>query len=86
MQQTFVKTICGHNIQFNRLLYPVKYCVLNNDSESNRTSFLFERNETGMWTANPVKLPTWLEEIRLHIYNAIEENERLTYGEVCLKY
>ena len=85
MKQTFVKNIHGYNIQFNRLLYPVKYCILNNDPENNRTRYLFERNETGMWTVNQIKLPTWLEEIRLHIHDTIEENER-TLGDICLKY
>ena len=86
MQQTFLKTINGHSIQFNRLLYPVQYCVLNNDPKSNGTRFLFEKNEDGIWTVNQTEqIPEWLKEINLDIHNAIQENER-TPADVCLEY
>ena len=86
MQQTFVKTINGHSIQFNRLLYPVQYCVLNNDPKANGTRFLFEKNEGGIWTVNQTEqIPEWLNEISLDINQVIKENER-TLADVCLKY
>ena len=34
MQQTFFKTIQGHKIEFNRLLYPVRYQISTKDIES----------------------------------------------------
>ena len=86
MQQTFVKTINGHSIQFNRLLYPVQYCVLNNDPKANGTRFLIEKNEGGIWTVNQTEqIPEWLNEISLDINQVIKENER-TLADVCLKY
>lgn len=45
MQQTFVKTLNGHSIQFNRLLYPVQYCVLNDDQRTHGKKFLFEKKK-----------------------------------------
>lgn len=86
MQQTFVKTINGHSIQFNRLLYPVQYCILNNDQETNGRRFLFEKDEAGVWTVNQTEqIPEWLHEINLDIHHTIEENER-NLADVCLKY
>lgn len=83
MLQTFVKTINGHSIQFNRLLYPVRYCVLNSDWESNGMRFLFEKNETDTWAINQTdSIPEWLKEIKSAIHSAIEENER-TLADVC---
>lgn len=81
MQQTFVKTINGHSIQFNRLLYPVQYCILNNGKR-----FLFEKNEAGIWTTNKTEqIPEWLKEINSDIQHTIEENEG-NLANVCLKY
>ncbi len=41
MEQTFKKSINGHLIQFNRLLYPVRYLVkLDDDGSDGETAVL----------------------------------------------
>ncbi len=76
MQQTFIKTIQGHTLEFNRILYPVRYSILSQAFESTGTMILVEKDEKGEWKIQSLEtMPGWVSEITMGIYNAIEENE-----------
>jgi hypothetical protein len=76
MQQTFYKTIKGHKLEFNRLLYPISYHVFTKDIEIEVTAFSVMKDETGRWDIKQQRnLPGWLNEIRLDLHEVIMQNE-----------
>jgi hypothetical protein len=76
MRQTFIKTVRGHTLEFNRILYPTKYAILSQDVIFAGTVIVVEKDENGAWGINSSsKLPVWVIEIISDIYNVIEENE-----------
>lgn len=76
MQQTFIKTIQGHTLEINRLLYPVRYKILSQEFEEPGLILLVNKDENGMWSINSLdKLPGWVSEITADVYESIEENE-----------
>ncbi len=76
MRQTFYKTLQGHKLEFNRLLYPVRYCVSTKDSEIAGKKFLLTRDDTNVWQVkNREDLPNWFNEISTDVHNAISDNE-----------
>jgi len=76
VRPSFVKTINGYHIQFNRLLYPLHYCIKDNDPESDGMKYTFRKNDFGVWDAGQNDLPKWLDEMCLDIHYAIEDNEK----------
>jgi hypothetical protein len=76
MQTTFLKSINGLSIQFNRILYPLHYCVISKEPDSNGVKYIFSKEE-GLWATDQQELPMWLEEISEKINQVIEENEGL---------
>jgi hypothetical protein len=76
MEQTFIKTIQGHTLEFNRILYPLKYKILSQEFEAPVVTIVVERDDTGAWSINQLeKLPGWVSEITAYIYEVIDENE-----------
>ncbi|MDB5248475.1 MAG: hypothetical protein JWQ40_2869 [Segetibacter sp.] len=77
MKQTFYKTLHGHKLEFNRLLYPVHYNVITKDGEkAEGKKFLLARDETNMWRVKKTEdLPNWFDEISMDVHNTIADNE-----------
>lgn len=76
MRQTFIKTIQGHTLEFNRLLYPLRYRILTQEFEVSVIGIIAEKDNTGAWTINLLdKLPGWVSEITADIYQVIGDNE-----------
>lgn len=76
MRQTFIKTVQGHTLEFNRLLYPTKYAILSQDVIHSGIVIVVEKDEKGTWSVKSFdKLPGWISEITSKIYDVIEENE-----------
>ena len=65
MKQTFEKTIEGHDLEFNRLLYPIRYNLVLKDDEFNGTEIILAKNEKGMWLSKDAQAcPEWFEHIQ----------------------
>lgn len=78
MRQTFLKTINGHTLEFNRLLYPVKYKLLFHSFETPGIIISVSKEEKGSWGINALEnLPTWVSESSSNILQAIHENESI---------
>ena len=76
MQQTFTKTITGRILEFNRLLYPVKYNVLLHSYETPGIMITVNKEEKGKWSINSLEsLPQWVNDVSSNILEAITENE-----------
>ena len=77
MRHTFISTVLGHTLEFNRILYPIKYAILSQDVINAGVVIVVEKDDSGMWAINTLnKLPLWVSEISTGIYSVIEENER----------
>ncbi|WP_018611553.1 hypothetical protein [Segetibacter koreensis] len=78
MQTSFIKIIQGHPLEFNRLLFPLRYNIVNKGLESSGLRISMEKDEKGIWKVDTsIKLPSWFDEISLDVHNAIIENENL---------
>jgi len=76
MKLSFVKTIQGHQLEFVRLLYPLRYDVYLRQADANPLKMTLLKDENGDWTPDQVEeLPGWVNEISLSIITSIEENE-----------
>ena len=76
MQQTFISTVLGHTLEFNRILYPIKYAILSHDVINAGIVIVVEKDEDGVWSINSLnKSPRWVTEIAEEIYKVIEQNE-----------
>lgn len=76
MKQIFVKTIQGHEVEFSRLLYPLRYQIFIRSANSNPTIVtLIKDTKQGWILANPDQAPAWVNEMDAAIHNAIDENE-----------
>lgn len=76
MQQTFLKTIQGHKIEFNRLLNPIRYHISTKDIEMAGNTFSLKKDEKGVWKINETdNLPFWIHAISPDIHRAIIKNE-----------
>lgn len=76
MLQTFKKSVGGKNLQFNRLLYPVRYSLKLDEEGSNGRSVEFKKAEDGNW--EPLineQGEFWFEENADEIKSIIQENE-----------
>lgn len=74
MENTFIKNIQGHQLEFKQI-YPASYHVSLNNVESEQMLSL-KKDETGMWNVNKTEhLPGWFNEISIYVHHAIEENE-----------
>lgn len=74
MENTFIKNIQGHQLEFKQI-YPAAYNVSLNNLESKQMLSL-KKDERGMWNVNKTEnLPAWFNEISIHVHHAMEENE-----------
>jgi len=75
MKQTFIKTIQGHQLEFNKQTHKNSYNISPISVEFKGVLSL-QKDEKGMWTANSTQpLPGWFNEISMYVHYAIEENE-----------
>ncbi len=78
MQQTFEKTLHGHALQFNRLLYPVRYQISLKDESLFAPFIIVESSDNGCWSvATTDELPEWLPQVEADIYRVIAYNEQV---------
>lgn len=88
MENTFIRNIQGHQLEFKQV-YPAGYNLSMKNVESKNVLSL-KKDEKGMWNVNETEhLPAWFNEISVHVYQAIEENEtkeRTTPGSFQLAY
>jgi len=76
MKLSFVKTIQGHEMEFVRLMYPLRYDVYLRQLDANPIKLTLTKDEKGVWnTDGENHLPGWVNEVSLPIITAIEENE-----------
>lgn len=76
MKQSFVKTIEGHEAEFVRLLYPLRYNVFLRIVNANPMQVTLKKDGQGVWNLEEQNdLPGWVNEITLPMQEAIEENE-----------
>jgi len=76
MRQSFSKTIQGHLLKFNRLLYPLRYNISNADLEKLGMVISMSKDQKGGWAQSPfLQAPGWFNEITSSIDEAIIENE-----------
>lgn len=74
MKNTFVKTIQGHQLEFD-LQVPGSYNVSPKNVEF-KGALSIQKDEKGMWNVNGTEpIPGWLNEISMYMHFAIEENE-----------
>jgi hypothetical protein len=74
MEQTFIKTIQGHQLEFNKQT-TAGYKVSPQNVEL-KEALSMQKDERGMWNVSKNDhLPAWFNEISTHIHLAIEENE-----------
>lgn len=75
MKQTFVKTIQGHQLEFNKQVHRGCYNISPKNLEFKGVLSL-QKDEKGMWIVNETEpLPAWFNEISMQVHFAIEENE-----------
>lgn len=74
MEDTFIKNIQGHQLEFKQV-YPTGFNVSLQSVEP-KDGFALQKDERGMWNASKTgRLPAWFNEISTHVHLAIEENE-----------
>jgi hypothetical protein len=82
MKLSFVKTIQGHEIEFVRLMYPLRYNLFLRIVNANPLELTLKKDSQGLWSIDePKELPGWVNELSLPIQEAIEENEVDVIGE-----
>jgi len=76
MKLSFIKTIQGHEMEFVRLMYPLRYDVYLRQVDKNPLKLTLANDGKGTWNiGQEEELPGWVNEITLPIITAIEENE-----------
>lgn len=76
MKLSFVKTIEGHEIEFVRLQYPLRYNIFVRIANGNPFKLSMKKDSAGDWVIDEQnELPGWINEISLPLQEAIEENE-----------
>ena len=78
MQQLFVKTIQSNQVEFSRLLYPLRYKISIRVENKNPLLVTLQKNESNTWYINADE-PTTVsltESMKLELIECIKENER----------
>lgn len=79
MKPAFVKTINGHEMEFVRLMYPVRYNVHVRILNANPITFDVEKNDDGEWNIlEAVSLPFPISDVAVDIKSTIASNEMTT--------
>jgi hypothetical protein len=69
-------------MEFERLLYPIRYNVIVRVFNHNPVEIIFRKNGEAQWTISEAgELPGWIHELTMPIQNTIEENEKEINGE-----
>lgn len=74
MQQTFRRTIEGQLIQFNRLLFPLRYALKLDDEGSSGETIILKQG-LGAWHLSDKEPPDWFNQTVRGIIEAINDNE-----------
>lgn len=76
MKHTFVKTIQGHQLEFNKQGRKGGYNISPKNVEF-KGVLSMQKDEKGMWNVSgeAEELPAWFNEISMYVHFAIEENE-----------
>lgn len=76
MKLSFSKTLEGHEIEFVRLMYPLRYNIFSRVVDHNAFEISFIKDEQKGWIIDAQgELPGWINEITLQIQELIELNE-----------
>ena len=77
MQQTFVKSIAGNDIEFNKLLYPVRYKVLVRQPGQNPITVVINKSGSD-WIPDYFETEdfTLVDSISEEIVSVIQQNEK----------
>lgn len=76
MKQTFRQTIHHHSLEFNRLLYPLRYQVQLEDMEVKEKLIEIVKDGNGEWEIKEdTGIPQWFHLAFEQIRSAITENE-----------
>jgi hypothetical protein len=76
MKQTFHETIKGHSLEFNRLLYPVRYQIQLEDPEYKGMLIEIVKDKNGDWELKQAPgIPDWFFDGFEKIRVAITKNE-----------
>jgi hypothetical protein len=82
MKLSFIKTLQGQEIEFVRLMYPLRYDLFFRKMNANPMKVTMAKDSKGVWhLEKPNELPGWVKELSLQIQHAIEENEADPVGE-----
>lgn len=78
MQQIFRKNVGGSNLQFNRLLFPVRYLIKSDENDSEGTSIEFKKKDNNEWSPHiEGHLPGWVFTYANEINQIINQNEAM---------
>lgn len=78
MRQSFKKTLQGHELEFNRLLFPLRYNVLIKSTDKEGQRLIVEKDGNGTWNiSSRDHVPCWVWEISQDIHDTIVQNENL---------
>ncbi len=81
MQQSFVKAISGNDVEFNRLLYPVRYKVILRVSNQNPFEIIVKKaGDKILPIEDESSFPDWVKPMLPEILGAIGENEKASVG------
>lgn len=79
MKLTFVKTLQGHEMEFVRLLYPLRYDIIIRILNANPIKMAVLKDTDDRWECENVEeLPGWVQDLCLPILSEINENESET--------
>lgn len=77
-QQIFRRNVGDSNLQFNRLLFPVRYSVKSDENDSEGIAIEFKKKENEEWKPEiNGTVPGWVYTYAKEIAQIIKENEAL---------
>ena len=75
MKQSFVEMIRGHEVEFNRLLYPVHYKVIVRVDNENPVTLTVNKVNDQWAILKKENCEDWVKQKEQDILNAVNENE-----------
>ena len=76
MQQIFVETVHDHQVEFSRLLFPVRYKLFIRVENENPAVVVIQKDENGDWYMNAdEQTPGWVSNMQDALTEVIKENE-----------
>lgn len=78
MKQSFFKRLQGHELEFNRLMYPIRYNIIIKSPGYQGMNIIADRDDKGEWNINQTSdMPYWIYEITSDIHETIAYNEQM---------